>query len=94
MDSELRLDGNALAGLLGEVLGVEATSALARCGSCGDERVLAEADVYVNCPGAVVRCRGCGGVLMRFAGIRGRLVADLRDTYIGSSSRADHHSSP
>jgi hypothetical protein len=36
--------------------------------------------VYVNCPGAIVRCSGCDAVLMRFAHIRGRLVADLHGT--------------
>ena len=80
MDSELRLDGNAVAGLLSEVLRVEATTVLARCGSCGSERALGEAEVYMNCPGVVVRCRGCSAVLMRFAQVRGRLVADLHGT--------------
>ena len=79
MDTEeLVLDGNALAGLLSEVLRVEATTMLACCGACGAEEALGETAVYVNCPGVVVRCRGCGAVLMRFAHIRGRLVADMR----------------
>ena len=77
MDTELRLDGNAVAGLLGEVLNAEATTVVARCGSCGAEGALAEAVVYVHGPGTVLRCRGCEAVLMRFARIRGRLVADL-----------------
>ena len=74
---ELVLDGNALAGLLGEVVQVEATSMMVSCGSCGAEAAVAEAAVYVHCPGVVVRCRGCTAVLMRFARVRGRLVADL-----------------
>ena len=77
MDSELRLDGNAVAGLLGEMLSVEATTVLARCRSCDAERALGEAEVYMHCPGVVVRCRGCSAVLMRFAHVRGHLVADL-----------------
>ena len=75
--AELRLDGNAVAGMLGEMLSVDATTVLARCGGCGAEGALGEAEVYLHCPGVVMRCRGCGGVLMRFAHIRGRLVADL-----------------
>jgi hypothetical protein len=75
--SDLTLDGNALAGLLGEVLNAEATTVVARCGSCGAEGALAEAEVYVHGPGTVIRCRACSAVLMRFARIRGRLVADL-----------------
>jgi hypothetical protein len=78
MDAEeLVLDGNAVAGLLGEVLRVEPTTMLARCGACGAEAAIGEAAVYLNCPGVVVRCRGCTAVLMRFAHVRGRLVADL-----------------
>ena len=77
MDSELRLDGNAVAGLLSEVLCVEATTVLARCGSCGTERALGEAEVYAHAPGVVLRCRGCTAMLMRFARIHGRLVADM-----------------
>jgi hypothetical protein len=74
---EMRLDGNAVAGMLDEVLRVEATTVIARCGSCGTEGALGAAVAYVQCPGVVVRCPGCGAVLMRFAEIRGHLVADL-----------------
>jgi Family of unknown function (DUF6510) len=74
---DLRLDGNAIAGMLSEMLTVDATTVMARCGSCGQEEALGAADVYVHAPGVVVRCRGCAGVLMRFAHIRGHLVADL-----------------
>ena len=77
---DLRLDGNAIAGMLGEMLSVEATTIVARCVGCGADRALGSAVVYVNCPGAVVRCSGCDAVLMRFAHIRGRLVADLQGT--------------
>jgi predicted RNA-binding Zn-ribbon protein involved in translation (DUF1610 family) len=75
--SDLTLDGNALAGLLSEMLSVEATTVRARCASCGADGVLAETDVYVQCPGTVVRCRSCSSVLMRFVHIRGHLMADL-----------------
>jgi Family of unknown function (DUF6510) len=77
---DLRLDGNAIAGMLGEMLSVDATTIVVRCAACSAERALGAAVVYVNCPGAVVRCSGCEAVLMRFAHIRGRLVADLQGT--------------
>jgi uncharacterized protein DUF6510 len=73
-----RLDGNAVAGLLAEVFALEATTALVRCAGCGHEDQVAAATVYANAPGVVVRCRGCTGVLMRFAEIRDRVVVDLR----------------
>jgi Family of unknown function (DUF6510) len=74
---DMRLDGNALAGMLSEMLSVDATTIVVRCAKCGAEGALGAAVVYLNCPGAVVRCSGCDAVLMRFAHIRGHLVADL-----------------
>jgi len=57
-----RLDGNALAGALAELLGRDLTAAVARCTGCGMRAALATAEVYLSAMGAVVRCRGCGGV--------------------------------
>jgi Family of unknown function (DUF6510) len=73
-----RLDGNAAAGLLSEVFTPEATAAVVRCASCGTEGAVAIAQVYTEGPGTVLRCPGCEEVVMRFARIRERLVADLR----------------
>ena len=78
MDSERVLDGNAVAGLLGEVFAAEATTMIARCASCGGEGPVATARVYTQCPGVVMRCPDCAAVVMRFARIRGRLAADFR----------------
>ena len=75
---ELRLDGNAVAGLLAEVFTLEATTAIVRCAGCGHEDPLGAATVYANAPGVVVRCRGCASVLMRFAEIRDTIMVDLR----------------
>jgi hypothetical protein len=74
---DLRLDGNAAAGLLSEVFTHEATAAAVRCASCGAEGPVATVQVYERGPGTVLRCPGCKEVVMRFARIRGRLVADL-----------------
>ena len=74
---ELTLDGNAAAGLLTEVFSAEATAAVVRCASCGAEGPVATVQVYAHGPGTVLRCPGCEAVIMRFARIRGRLVADL-----------------
>lgn len=75
---ELRLDGNAVAGLLGELFAAEATTAVLRCAHCGAEGAVATVHVYAHGPGTVLRCPGCEEVVMRFARIRGELVADLR----------------
>jgi Family of unknown function (DUF6510) len=79
MDADgLRLDGNAAAGMLDEIFRVETTSAVATCAGCGASRAMGEVHVYAHGPGVVLRCPGCDAVVMRFARIRGRLVADMR----------------
>lgn len=75
---DMRLDGNAVAGLLGDVFAVEMTAALVSCAHCGATGAVAASQVYLQAPGVVLRCPGCTGVIMRFAQVRGRLVADLR----------------
>ena len=75
---EQRLDGNAAAGLLDEIFRVEATTAIVTCAGCGSSGAVGEEHVYARGPGLVMRCPSCEAVLMRFARIRGRLVADVR----------------
>jgi hypothetical protein len=72
------LDGNAIAGLLFDVFGAEMTTAAGVCRSCGTGGPVAELAVYLRAPGTVVRCRGCGGVLMVFVTVRGITCVDLR----------------
>lgn len=74
---EMRLDGNAVAGLLGEVFAAEMTAAVVSCAHCGTTGAVATAQVYAHGPGIVLRCPGCTGVVMRFARVRGRMLADL-----------------
>ena len=72
------LDGNAIAGALHDYFGREMTSTTGRCGHCGTRAVLAELAVYRNAPGAVVRCRACGDVVMVVLELRGRVTVDHR----------------
>jgi Family of unknown function (DUF6510) len=72
------LDGNAVAGLLVEVFGVELTTATGVCAGCGARGPVAETEVYVRAPGTVVRCRSCRNVLMVFVTVRGVTCVDLR----------------
>ena len=71
------LDGNAIGGLLLEVFGTEMTAAEAVCGSCGATGPMAETVVYLRAPGAVVRCRNCGAVLMVVVRRRQQNCVDL-----------------
>jgi len=59
-----RLDGNAIGGLLLEVFSTEMTAAIGTCASCGSVGPVAETAVYLDAPGAVVRCQVCNAVLM------------------------------
>jgi hypothetical protein len=74
---DMRLDGNAVAGLLGDVFAVEMTAALVSCAHCGATGAVATAHVYMHGPGVVLRCPECTGVVMRFVQVQGRLLADL-----------------
>ena len=72
------LDGNAIAGQLMTVFGIEMTTAAGICGGCGARAFLAECSVYRNAPGVVSRCRNCSSVLMVLV-VRGDVTCvDLR----------------
>lgn len=72
MDAELVLDGNALAGVFGELFQHDLTVAKGTCGACGRSGPLAETRVYAHAPGAVVRCAGCQAVLFTIVKEDGR----------------------
>jgi hypothetical protein len=71
------LDGNAIAGRLFEVFGVEMTSARGVCAYCGTTAYVAELEVYVQAPGTVARCRSCKRVVMVLVEVRGVTCVDL-----------------
>jgi hypothetical protein len=75
-DTDLRLDGNAAAGLLSEVFAAEMTTAVGTCGSCGRAGPFGATHVYRGGPGTVVRCPQCSAVLMCVVRVRGRLLVD------------------
>jgi hypothetical protein len=76
--ADLRLDGNAAAGLLSEVFAAEMTSASGTCAGCGATTVFAEAQLYTHAPGTVLRCPSCTAVLMCLVRLPdGGLVVDL-----------------
>jgi hypothetical protein len=71
------LDGNAIGGLLLEVFGVEMTTARGVCANCGAAGEVATLVVYLQAPGTVVRCRGCGTALVVIVDRRGVKCVDL-----------------
>jgi hypothetical protein len=78
MDGETRLDGNGVAGTLGEVFVHEMTSARVECASCGREEPVGAEHAYVDAPGIVMRCRHCDGVLLVLTRAKGRYVLAVR----------------
>ena len=68
--SDLKLDGNAIEGLLREIFTMEMTAAQTTCAGCGAVNAVGRVDVYMDAPGTVVRCPSCESVLMRIAELR------------------------
>lgn len=66
------LDGNALAGALTEVLGVDSTTTLLRCAGCGALGELGRTRVHASPMGSVARCGGCDTVLVTVVDAPGR----------------------
>lgn len=73
---ELVLDGNALAGVLSQVFVSDVTTAQVTCAGCGGIRSLATARLY-RTAGEVLRCSGCGAVLLRLVSAPHRIYLEL-----------------
>jgi hypothetical protein len=63
-DADLMVDGNALAGVLGEVFVYEMTSARVACAGCGEVEPIGAQHAYMQAPGVVLRCCHCDAVLL------------------------------
>ena len=77
---EMKLDGNAIGGLLREIFALEMTAAESTCAGCGAVNAVGRVEVYVHAPGTVVRCPHCGGVLMKIVRGKGCYWVDLTGT--------------
>jgi hypothetical protein len=76
------VDGNALAGPLGEIMGTDLTVAELTCAGCRTTRPLAAMRVFDRAPGLVARCPGCEDVVMRVVRTAGRVLVDLRGSLV------------
>lgn len=61
-----RLDGNAAAGPLRDLIAVDLTSANSTCAHCGN---MTQRDLSADAPALVVRCPSCTGIVLRYAAI-------------------------
>jgi hypothetical protein len=75
-----RLDGNALAGPLRELFGVDLAAALLTCAHCAGTLPLAQHVLYADAPALVLRCPGCTEVVLRYAVAGSRIRLDLTGT--------------
>ena len=58
------LDGNAAGGLLGELFGLEITTAITVCEGCGEQSPVGGLRLYGHRMGAVLRCPACNQLMM------------------------------
>jgi Family of unknown function (DUF6510) len=76
--SDAAVDGNAMAGDLGEIFAVDVTTAVATCAGCGRAGVVAELRLWRRAPGIVARCPACDEVVLRLVRAPDRAFLDLR----------------
>ena len=77
-ETDLRLDGNAAAGLLTEIFRFEMTAVVATCAGCGAVGPVGTLVAYGEPMGAILRCPGCDTAVIRAARTGGRAWLDLR----------------
>jgi len=88
-DEATSLDGNAMAGLLADILVPEPTSAERICPTCHGRHPTGAHRAYTSA-GIVLRCPSCGDVAVRVANLPGRQVVEFRGTWIfATPDRAD-----
>jgi Zn finger protein HypA/HybF involved in hydrogenase expression len=73
---ELMLDGNAVAGMLGEVFAVEMTTATMMCGNCGTAGAVGAMHVFRGA-GIVLRCPHCDNALVKIVDDGTRMWMDF-----------------
>ena len=79
------LDGNAVGGLLQEILVAEATTAERICQSCGAREPVGAHRAY-TAAGVVLRCPRCHDVGMRAVELPGRRIVEFRGTWVFAAS--------
>jgi Family of unknown function (DUF6510) len=77
-ESDLPLDGNAAAGLLGELFALDVTAAEITCSSCSFVAVVGETRVYGGVMGAIFRCPHCDSIVMRLVRTPVGIWLDMR----------------
>lgn len=74
----VRVDGNAIAGPLSELLTADMTMAVVTCGPCGSGSVLATAVVELDSAGFIVLCPSCRHTLFTVVKTGDRMTLDVQ----------------
>ena len=75
---QMRLDGNAVAGMLQEIFVEEMTASPTKCATCGEVGEVGRLLAYIHAPGIVLRCPCCGGVVLRLVITGSEVYLDAR----------------
>jgi hypothetical protein len=78
LNRSLMLDGNAVAGVLQEIFSVEMTTNPTECAACGYEGEMGSLLAFISAPGLVLRCPGCGNVILRIVKTPKAVYIDAR----------------
>ena len=78
MNTQLMLDGNAVAGELVSLFGVEMTTASLICAQCGKTSVMGQVHAFTHAPGLVLRCPTCERVMIRVVQTPDGTLVDAR----------------
>jgi uncharacterized protein DUF6510 len=78
VNRDLMVDGNAVAGLLQEIFGLEMTANPAECANCGQVNALGALLAFTQAPGAVLRCPACEEVMLRIVETPDAIYLDAR----------------
>ena len=73
---EMRLDGNAAAGMLRDVFATDVTAAFATCKGCGTVGPIGTLLEYGHAMGVILRCPSCDNVVLRIVRTPGWLRVD------------------
>jgi len=78
MNTQLMVDGNAVAGLLQELFATEMTIAPTCCAGCGREGEMGSLHVYQHGAGIVLRCPTCQQAVLRIVRTPRAMYVDAR----------------
>ncbi len=78
MNTQMMLDGNALAGTLQAIFGVEMTATSVTCAQCGGSSMMGGLLAFTQSPGIVLRCPTCERVMLRLVQTPEATLLDAR----------------